>query len=93
MSLGGPDIFERTFIGLDVHAQSIAACALNPFTGKEFRQPKVGHLGAKKQAMSARFQAISAITRARAEFFALFTEIASWRWPPGRAPRRRQGET
>ncbi len=30
-------MFERTFIGLDVHAQSISACALNPFTGEVLR--------------------------------------------------------
>lgn len=30
-------MFERTFIGLDVHAQSIVACALDTATGEVFR--------------------------------------------------------
>ena len=32
-------MFERTYIRLDVHAQSIVACALNPYTG-EFNRPR-----------------------------------------------------
>lgn len=37
MRLGSLDKFERTFIGLDVHTQSVAACALNPAAGEVVR--------------------------------------------------------
>lgn len=30
-------MFERTCVGLDVHAQTIVACALNPATGEVIR--------------------------------------------------------
>ena len=36
--VGGPDVTERTSVGLDVHARSVVAAAIDTNTGEVFRR-------------------------------------------------------